>query len=197
MHILITGGLGYIGSRIGARMRGEGHQVTILDNLSTSVVREVADVIVRRVDLRDESQMASLDLPPADCLMHLAGPSSGPASAKDPVGTISDGYRVTYNTLELAQRLGNRGGVGSAHGSQRQGADQAMGNVEQPANTTGQAVGSPELASATPLIKAPYATWVRAARSWGCRATCRSPRTVGPRAPATRLEETGAALRVT
>lgn len=106
MHIVITGGLGYIGSRIVARMHGTGHQVTILDNLSTSVVHEMDDVNIQRVDLRDESAMASLDLSPADCLMHLAGPSSGPASAKDPVGTISDGYRVTYNTLELAARLG-------------------------------------------------------------------------------------------
>ena len=71
MHIVITGGLGYIGSRIVARMHGTGHQVTILDNLSTSVVHEMDDVNIQRVDLRDESAMASLDLSPADCLMHL------------------------------------------------------------------------------------------------------------------------------
>ena len=34
-RILITGGAGFIGSHLAARLLGEGHRVTILDNLST------------------------------------------------------------------------------------------------------------------------------------------------------------------
>lgn len=105
MHVVITGGLGFIGSRIANRLLTEGHQVTVLDNLATSVVKTIPGADVLHVDLRDEASVAALALPRADCIMHLAGPSSGPASAKNPVGTVADGYRITYNALELAARL--------------------------------------------------------------------------------------------
>lgn len=106
MHTVITGGMGFIGSRIGIRLLSEGHKVTVLDNLGTSVRKTLPGAEVLQVDLRDEAAVAALNLPHPDCLMHLAGPSSGMASAKDPVGTISDGYRLTYNALKLAERLG-------------------------------------------------------------------------------------------
>lgn len=106
MHFIITGGLGFIGSRIGIRLLKEGHRVTVFDNLTTAVGTTLPGAEVLKVDLRDSQAMAALALPPADCLMHMAGPSSGMASAKDPVGTVAEGYRLTYNTLELAARLG-------------------------------------------------------------------------------------------
>lgn len=106
MHFLITGGLGFIGSRIGTRLLSEGHQVTVFDNLTTSVGTTLPGAEVLRVDLRDKAAVAALNLSETHCLMHLAGPSSGMSSAKDPVGTIADGYRLTYNALELAARVG-------------------------------------------------------------------------------------------
>lgn len=108
MHVVITGGLGFIGSRIGIRLLSEGHKVTVLDNLTTPVTKTLPGTDVVRVDLKDAAAVSAVKLPEADCLMHLAGPSSGMASAKDPVGTIADGYRLTYNALELAARLGAR-----------------------------------------------------------------------------------------
>lgn len=108
MHLVITGGLGFIGSRIGTRLLSEGHKVSVLDNLTTSVETTLPGANVVRVDLKDEAAVSVIKLPAADCLMHLAGPSSGMSSAKDPVGTIADGYRLTYNALELAARLGIR-----------------------------------------------------------------------------------------
>lgn len=106
MHVVITGGLGFVGSRIGARLLQEGHRVTVLDNSATSVVATLAGAEVLAVDLTDAAAAAALPMAPADCLMHLAGPSSGLASAKDPVGTISLGYQITLNALALAARLG-------------------------------------------------------------------------------------------
>ena len=41
MHVVVAGGLGFIGSRIASRLLGEGHQVTILDSSVTSVVEGV------------------------------------------------------------------------------------------------------------------------------------------------------------
>lgn len=105
MHIIITGGLGFVGSQIATRVLRDGHKVTILDNISTSVAKSLPGADVLNVDLRDEASVESIHVPEADCLMHLAGPSSGMSAAKNPVTTISDGYRLTYNVLELAVRL--------------------------------------------------------------------------------------------
>jgi len=35
MKILITGGAGFIGSHLAERLLGEGHEVHVIDNLST------------------------------------------------------------------------------------------------------------------------------------------------------------------
>ena len=41
----------------------------------------------------------------ADIFIHLAGPSSGPASSKDPKGTIDMSNRGIFNGLELFKKL--------------------------------------------------------------------------------------------
>jgi len=104
MHIIITGGLGFIGSNITARLLNEGHQVTILDNLATSIVTEIPGADVTNLDLTDDSAVADIKLSDADCLMHLARSSSGPESANNPVGTVTHGYAQTYNALLLAKK---------------------------------------------------------------------------------------------
>ena len=106
MHVVVTGGLGFVGSRIASGLVGEGHQVTILDSSVTSVVIGVPGARLLQVDLKDANAVATVDISSADCLMHLAAAESGPSSARNPVGTVADGYRVAYNVLELGARLG-------------------------------------------------------------------------------------------
>ena len=106
MHVVITGGLGFIGSRIGSSLLKEGHRVSLLDNSATSVVAGLPGAELHKVNLMDPASSGGLKIDKADCMMHLAGPSSGMASAKDPVGTISAGYQITFNALELASRIG-------------------------------------------------------------------------------------------
>ena len=106
MHVVITGGLGFIGSHISTRLLEDGHRVTIVDNFATSVVREVANAELINADLGDDAAAAEINLTEADCLMHLAGSASGPSSALNPVGTVADGYRVTHNAMELGARIG-------------------------------------------------------------------------------------------
>jgi UDP-glucose 4-epimerase len=106
MHIIITGGLGFIGSNIAARLLNEGHQVTILDNLATSIVSEIPGTGVINLDLTNGRDVADISLPEADCLMHLARSSSGPESVHNPLGVVTEGYTQTYNALLLAKRAG-------------------------------------------------------------------------------------------
>ncbi len=105
MHIVITGGLGFIGSRIGRKLLELGHKVTLVDNGSTAAVEGVEGAKFVELDLLDGEAVRSVAIDPAECFMHLAGPSSGMASAKDPVGTVAKGYELTYNALELASKL--------------------------------------------------------------------------------------------
>lgn len=104
MHVVITGGLGFIGSHIATRLCRDGHKVSLIDNYSTSVATEILGADVIQLDLLDDAASAAAALPDAECLIHLAGPSSGMESNADPVKTVSHGYRVTLNALRLAAR---------------------------------------------------------------------------------------------
>ena len=106
MHVVITGGLGFIGTNITARLLGEEHQVTILDNMTTCLVKEMSGAKVVDVNLLDDSALAAVQAPPADCVMLLARSSSGPDSIARPVKAVNDAYHATYNSLVLAERLG-------------------------------------------------------------------------------------------
>lgn len=108
MHVIVTGGLGFIGSSIGRRFLAEGHDITLIDNMVSSVINGIDGAKTVAVNLDDGAAVAALDLPPADIVMHLGGPSSGPAANKDPVGTIAGSYSTTLNTLRLAERIGAR-----------------------------------------------------------------------------------------
>mgnify|MGYP006199383899 FL=1 len=41
MHVVITGGLGFIGSSIAKRLCRDGHAVSIIDNCTTSITKAV------------------------------------------------------------------------------------------------------------------------------------------------------------
>ena len=76
MHIIITGGAGFIGQYLAARLVEAGHEVTALDNLSEQVHAD-AEASRRRfpgpvieVDVADAAAWAGL--PRAHAIMHLA-----------------------------------------------------------------------------------------------------------------------------
>tara|TARA_R110001606_G_scaffold142492_1_gene281815 strand:+ start:2925 stop:3854 length:930 start_codon:yes stop_codon:yes gene_type:complete len=105
MHVIITGGLGFIGSNIAKRMLNDGHTVTILDNLETSVAQGIDGANTIHVDITDADAVAALDLPDSDCVIHLAGPSAGMESNASPVQTLSKGYGITLNAIDLATHV--------------------------------------------------------------------------------------------
>jgi UDP-glucose 4-epimerase len=74
MHVLVTGGAGYIGSVIATRLLARGHRVTVFDDLSrghAAAVPEGATLV--RGDVRDERQVAET-LRQAGCtaVVHMA-----------------------------------------------------------------------------------------------------------------------------
>jgi len=101
MKVLLTGGAGFIGSHLGRRLIRDGHSVVIVDNLSTGRRDNVPDgAELVEVDL-SRAELASL-LPDGhfDAVVHLAGQSSGPASAEMP---LKDFQANAVSTLLLSR----------------------------------------------------------------------------------------------
>lgn len=94
MQILVTGGTGYIGSHAVVALLGEGHQVTILDNLANSdvsVVDRIEEIVgVRpqfvRGDIRDARLLDELfGCGRFGAVMHFAGLKAVGESVQDPL----------------------------------------------------------------------------------------------------------------
>ena len=105
MRYLVTGGAGFIGSHIVDRLIAEGHDVRVLDDLSTGTldnlvqVRERIDF--RRADIRDRAAVndACRNI---DAVIHEAAWRSVPKSMSDPCGYTEVNVLGTVNLLDAA-----------------------------------------------------------------------------------------------
>ena len=75
MHVLVTGGAGFIGSHLADFYLSEGHQVSVLDNLSTGSLANV-EPILRNInfvngDIRDSKTVDEL-ISSSDLVLHMA-----------------------------------------------------------------------------------------------------------------------------
>jgi nucleoside-diphosphate-sugar epimerase len=111
LHIVVTGGAGFIGSHLCDALLGQGHSVIALDNFLTGSrdniahllenpsFRLVAHDIVRPLDAE---QMASLGK--VDAVFHLASPASPADFSRIPLEIAVINSQGTHNVLELARR---------------------------------------------------------------------------------------------
>jgi UDP-glucose 4-epimerase len=84
-HVAVTGAAGYIGSRVVAELQAAHPEwtVTALDNFYLGQVREVGDVTIEHVDVRNRDRLeATLD--GADVVLHLAAISGVDDCEEDP-----------------------------------------------------------------------------------------------------------------
>lgn len=104
---VITGGAGFIGSRLAQRLVERGDSVYVFDDLSTGYARNVPkEAIFYQVDVSNMRKLRTLDLPRGvGTVYHFAGQSSGEASFDDPSGDIDRNYRATYNMLVASELM--------------------------------------------------------------------------------------------
>lgn len=107
MHIVITGGAGFIGSNLAEFALARGHRVTVIDDLSTGFEDNLDRLDVRLVRGSILDKAALLDaLTGADSVVHLAALGSVPRSIEDPFGSHAANATGTLQVLESARAAG-------------------------------------------------------------------------------------------
>jgi UDP-glucose 4-epimerase len=108
---LVTGGAGFIGSHLAERLLGAGHEVVVLDDLSTGDLRNLAAVEgsprlhARIGSVTDESLVGEL-VERADCVFHLAAAVGVKLIVEHPTRTIETNVRGTEVVLRAAAARG-------------------------------------------------------------------------------------------
>jgi nucleoside-diphosphate-sugar epimerase len=121
-HYLVTGGAGFIGSHLAEELLRRGHQVRVLDNLSTGKARNLdhlAGVEFVQGDIA-ELPVCVRAMEAIDYVLHQAAIPSVPRSVKDPVASNRSNIDGSLNVLVAARDAGVRrvvyAGSSSAYG---------------------------------------------------------------------------------
>jgi UDP-glucose 4-epimerase len=105
--IAVTGGAGFIGSNLVERLLSHGHEVTVVDDLSTGLKSnlDLTKVTFRELSLTDRDGLAKA-VKGVDAIVHLGARGSVPRSLKNPIATHDVNATGTLNVLEVARTNG-------------------------------------------------------------------------------------------
>ncbi|MBN1103220.1 MAG: NAD-dependent epimerase/dehydratase family protein [Deltaproteobacteria bacterium] len=107
MKILLTGGAGFIGSNVADGYVREGHDVVVVDDLSTGSEENLNPrARFHRADIRSEKIREILDRERPDILNHHAAQVSVPVSVADPVKDADINVKGLLNLLQGAVHCG-------------------------------------------------------------------------------------------
>ena len=113
MRALITGGAGFIGSHLAETLMLQGHQVTVIDDLSTGRLENVAHLAKTQgfrcvIDsVTNESALMPL-VEQSDLVFHLAAVVGVKLVVEAPIHTINTNVNGTETVLKAADRFGKR-----------------------------------------------------------------------------------------
>ena len=105
--IAVTGGAGFIGSNLVERLLSKGHEVTVVDDLSTGLKSnlDLNKITFHELSLTDRDGLAKA-LNGVDAIVHLGARGSVPRSLKNPIATHDVNATGTLNVLEAARTSG-------------------------------------------------------------------------------------------
>ncbi len=115
MKVLVTGGLGYIGSNVVMSLSENGHTPLIIDNLSNSDISVVSDleemlkedIFYEIFDICDESKTLNFfKNNEIDAVIHLAGLKSVSESIDNPIKYYKTNLNMSFSLIDAMQKTG-------------------------------------------------------------------------------------------
>jgi nucleoside-diphosphate-sugar epimerase len=117
MHVLVTGGAGFIGGHLCRRLLGDDHRVTAIDNFDPFYPRDIKEdgiddlrapsFSLIEADIRDATTILDrLEERRVDAIVHLAAKAGVRPSIEDPMAYETVNLGGTQSMLEVARRLG-------------------------------------------------------------------------------------------
>ncbi|KAB2903065.1 MAG: NAD-dependent epimerase/dehydratase family protein [Anaerolineae bacterium] len=107
MKILLTGGAGFIGSHLIEAMLRNGHDIVVIDDLSTGNRAYVpAEVVFYEMDIRDPKLVEIFEAEKPDVVCHHAAQMSVLISVREPLLDASTNILGSVNLLNAAKHVG-------------------------------------------------------------------------------------------
>ena len=105
--IAVTGGAGFIGSNLVERLLSKGHEVTVVDDLSTGLKSnlDLNKITFHELSLTNRDGLVKA-LNGVEAIVHLGARGSVPRSLKNPIATHDVNATGTLNVLEAARSNG-------------------------------------------------------------------------------------------
>ncbi|MBX3243393.1 MAG: GDP-mannose 4,6-dehydratase [Acidobacteria bacterium] len=113
MKILITGGAGFVGSHLADKLIGEGHEITVIDNLSTGRYSNIAHLEDKPgfrliIDTVLNARLMEELIRESDRVYHMASAVGVKLIMEKPVSTIETIFRGTDVVLDFCSRYRKR-----------------------------------------------------------------------------------------
>ena len=105
-NYLVTGGAGFIGSKLAKKLIELNNKVVIVDNLSTGYLDNIpkgAEFI--KSNLEDHKTILMLKKYNFDCIFHIAGQSSGEISFDNPLLDLNSNVKSTVALLKYCYEM--------------------------------------------------------------------------------------------
>ena len=107
MKIVVTGGAGFIGSKVAERLLARGCQILVVDNLVTGSKANIpTGARFEHMAAENPKLAAAIEAFAPDTIAHIGGQSSGEIGELQPLDDQSWNVASTLNLLTIASRIG-------------------------------------------------------------------------------------------
>ena len=108
MKIMITGGLGFVGSHLAEEFSKHGHTITVISRSLTkkSNIQPNKKIKIEKINVTNFKQLSnSIDKNKPDLIIHLAGETSHSKSFENPIHDIDSNSKSTLFILEKIKKM--------------------------------------------------------------------------------------------